>query len=433
MENRLRAGGRLAVLAALALVGSAVSAIGASAASASTPAPGHAPPGQCRSVTGHDYNLVCVTADPAKKTAARTSRQIRQAGLASQQRVDQQRTGAAGAAVSPDADSGPPSTATPPQCDFDAASYNSNPDRVDSCVDNGWTITAFMIDSDGVFVPQGTLTFDDFQWVTYSTSSTVWTHGLVIEVQGGTGELIGGAEASVQSMCTAEGGYWCTVVSSVLPDGSTAELIPGTVWTNAWVEEDSNPQNYQTPDYVQTFDGYLGVFMEGESVGFWANEDGNGLDGTSVLIGRCDSEASSVPGCVNEDYAPLLTYDSTANPLVAPVAQHIYNAQHGGLQTAWGEPADPLNRTVDEVYIDDNRATACGSVTVPSGDSCDEYPLASTYQGAYFQDDYSTAVVPSSANNSQGGLTGTFYTSNRVIDGDPFMVDVVLANGTYSW
>lgn len=38
-----------------------------------------------------------------------------------------------------------------------------------------------------------------------------------------------------------------------------------------------------------------------------------------------------------------LTYDSTANPLVGPVAQHIFTAQtatqaNGGLITRWGVP-----------------------------------------------------------------------------------------------
>ena len=52
---------------------------------------------------------------------------------------------------------------------------------------------------------------------------------------------------------------------------------------------------------------------------------------------------------------------------------------------------------------------------------------------AAFNSDYSTAIVPESANSSQGGLTGAFYTGNRVIDSDEFYVRAILANGTASW
>jgi hypothetical protein len=60
--------------------------------------------------------------------------------------------------------------------------------------------------------------------------------------------------------------------------------------------------------------------------------------------------------------------------------------------------------------------------------------MASTYEGAHFQSDYSIQGVPQSANDSQGGITGAFYNGpNRIIDEDPFWVNVVLADGTTSW
>jgi len=65
--------------------------------------------------------------------------------------------------------------------------------------------------------------------------------------------------------------------------------------------------------------------------------------------------------------------------------------------------------------------------------SCDEYPLASTHQGAAFNSDFSAVTVPPAANNSQGGLTRAFYRANRVIDGDPFYVRAILPDGTPSW
>ncbi len=136
---------------------------------------------------------------------------------------------------------------------------------------------------------------------------------------------------------------------------------------------------------------------------------------------------------VDEDFTPTIAYDVRQNPLVGPVAQHVHNAQNGDLDTPWGNPSDPLRRATDPADITANRNAACGKVKVPSGDSCDEFPLASSYQGAAFQDDFSTAVVPSSANNSQGGITSNFYTGNRVVDDDAFYVLAVLSTGATSW
>jgi hypothetical protein len=81
----------------------------------------------------------------------------------------------------------------------------------------------------------------------------------------------------------------------------------------------------------------------------------------------------------------------------------------------------------------DAPARPCGNATVPPGDSCDEFPLASTHQGAAFNTDYSIAIVPSSANSSQGGIMSNFYSSNRVIDGDLFLVKAILPSGAASW
>jgi len=51
----------------------------------------------------------------------------------------------------------------------------------------------------------------------------------------------------------------------------------------------------------------------------------------------------------------------------------------------------------------------------------------------------SLATKPAAANRRTSawrlvsGLTGSFYSSNRVIDDDPFYVNVVLINGQVSW
>jgi hypothetical protein len=92
-----------------------------------------------------------------------------------------------------------------------------------------------------------------------------------------------------------------------------------------------------------------------------------------------------------------------------------------------------LNRDTSQADITANNRAACAHVVTGPGQSCDEFPLASTFQGAAFQRVFSAVPVPASANFSQGGITGIFYSSNRVIDDDGFYVLAVLPNGTRSW
>lgn len=167
-----------------------------------------------------------------------------------------------------------------------------------------------------------------------------------------------------------------------------------------------------------------------------ADEQSAEFDDTGTLAVRCDTIAiRTTPGCVDQAFTPTLTYNSLIKPLAGPVAQHIFDAQNGGLVTAWGVPPSvmsngaALTRDMNPADIRANRAAACGGVAP----SCDEYPLATTHQGAAFNFDFSTATVPPSANNSQGGITRAFYRANRVIDPDPFYVRAILPNGTPSW
>jgi Deoxyribonuclease NucA/NucB len=81
-----------------------------------------------------------------------------------------------------------------------------------------------------------------------------------------------------------------------------------------------------------------------------------------------------------------------------------------------------------------NNRVACASVvTIPGQTNCDEFPLATTYQGAAFQPVWSAVAVPVTANSSQGGITNAFYKGNRVIDDDAFYVLAILSNGSISW
>ena len=88
----------------------------------------------------------------------------------------------------------------------------------------------------------------------------------------------------------------------------------------------------------------------------------------------------------------------------------------------------PLTRLYDPVVKDANRAAACaGFVKIDEYDSCDEFPFASTHQGASIVTDpnrRSVAHVPNLDNIAAGSVLQKFLGENRVIDGDTYMITI---------
>jgi hypothetical protein len=139
---------------------------------------------------------------------------------------------------------------------------------------------------------------------------------------------------------------------------------------------------------------------------------------------------------------PVMTY-ALGGPY-PELAAHIRDAQASGLPGAYPY-GDPLTRLVDEGLQEANRNAACpGSYPRPEGKSCDEYPFASTWQGAAIGggqprtfgwcqvdppqphstggDGYSVCMINDWQNTAGGSELGRFYSSNRLITGDPFRV-----------
>jgi hypothetical protein len=147
---------------------------------------------------------------------------------------------------------------------------------------------------------------------------------------------------------------------------------------------------------------------------------------------RCDSVQGiglgRRGGCVHPDYTPTYTLD-TKDWRVDEVAWHIKWAQDN-LKTAWGvqDSGPPLRRLTDSDLIDDNREAACPrSRPRPPGQTCDEYPFASTYQGAAQNSDFSWHWVAAADNSREGGFgyRSTFYRTQRILDLDPFWVKIL--------
>ncbi|MGY4644605.1 NucA/NucB deoxyribonuclease domain-containing protein [Cellulomonas sp. URHB0016] len=166
-----------------------------------------------------------------------------------------------------------------------------------------------------------------------------------------------------------------------------------------------------------------------------------------AFAGRCDVIMYGPGGCVT----PYRTVYYMPTPETSPfptVSRHVQLALASGLMGA-PENQGFLSRTRDVSLIQANRQAACPrSIKRPTDMSCDEYPFASTRQGASNQifdggsvrvfDDcglptipgsgttgFSRCIVPLTENTAAGRHLGQFYRTGRVWDGDEFYVKLV--------
>ncbi|MFC8349557.1 NucA/NucB deoxyribonuclease domain-containing protein [Streptomyces sp. NPDC057280] len=139
---------------------------------------------------------------------------------------------------------------------------------------------------------------------------------------------------------------------------------------------------------------------------------------------RCDNALPGAPrqvGCVNLKAVPVIRY--SLNGPWPDIAKHIKDAQAQGLPGKYGT-THYLTRLTDRAKIRENRNKACPtSLERPPGKSCDEYPFASTWQGArYGGGDFSRRMVNAQQNEKAGKALKGFYTYARVLEGDRFLV-----------
>lgn len=381
----------------------------------------------------------CVSEETARGLDTLCARAVKHLPLNARDRAQRSRAlaGAAGSAgASPSADAAAPASVTgsgspPSQCNFQSTVTSSiQPDRFTSCTESFVIVNDL---SNGAVV--GTLHTETWQWVTDDQSGNAadWNHGVVLNTYAGTGTLANGGTFQEYSLCNggaSAGG--CNWTSSSIASGTPVIMGPNQTYSFWWLETDNAGKIASQSNVDDFFDTIIGTDV------VFTNESGNSTSwddpqfNNQKFVQRCDNMVPGV-GCVDDAVTPTVVYDSTTHPLVAAVAQHIYNAQNGGLQHKWGEPSNPLTHDTNSADAQANRRAACANVALQPGQTCDEFPLASTYEGAAFQSDYSAVAVPKFANDSQGGITGNFYTTNRVIDGDQFYANAVLSNGTRSW
>ncbi|HEL3814267.1 TPA: hypothetical protein UMY79_001126 [Stenotrophomonas maltophilia] len=154
---------------------------------------------------------------------------------------------------------------------------------------------------------------------------------------------------------------------------------------------------------------------------------------------RCERLANSTPACRHAGY-PGVAELSLSDPDVDESAAHILAAQAAlpGNIGRWGpDPAlrgKAMTRMRSEAArLANQRASkALCKQRFPgqpdAGKDCDEYPFASTYQGASLvsEDQMSVRYLDSSDNRRVGGKLGQFYCgTDRIIDGEEFWLRIV--------
>lgn len=309
----------------------------------------------------------------------------------------------------------------PSWCATDGQSYKFT--RTDSCGVFSGVLTVYDTRTGAVV---GTITFNYIDYSYTSATISTWAHQLQIDPTAITGA---GAGSSVSGTASCSGS--CRLSSVKFP--SQAVVVHRLI----------NGESY----YNTTATGVGSVGTSSTSVNFvftnpsWAGPS-NPATSTQLPV-RCDNALPGQPiGCVFSGYIPTVVY-SRSGPY-AGFARHVGDAQASGLPGGYPNGV-PLTRLTDNTLIAKNRTTACPSkYPRPAGKTCDEYPFASSYQGAYTgggtprtfpycsiklgsagstgSSGYSICMIDSSQNSGAGSVLGRFYNANRVISRDPFRV-----------
>ncbi len=174
-------------------------------------------------------------------------------------------------------------------------------------------------------------------------------------------------------------------------------------------------------------------------------------DAASYLANSTGGGTPAKKGAATFSYVPTLTYSAKAGAEERGVAQHIKTAftvpqdtkPYMSAKKVPGQSAkDPLHRLVNKTRKDDNRKAAVkqckrywGANYTQGGKlECDEYPFATTYEGAAEADhdseakkfNFSVKPIPAAENLAGGNILRSFYAKNRIIDGmdDGFLVKI---------
>lgn len=255
--------------------------------------------------------------------------------------------------------------------------------------------------------------------------------------------------------------------------GAPCQAAPGNGRTDTvegWIAagyadwEYSSPEGSNTsPDKIAFFDFDLLGTMSSPKI--WPSSAPVIAPGQAGF--RCDSAryqkwpvGVQSYGCVFDGVRSIWTFKATAD--VAQTAKHVWTAQFkpnltrppsvkdkeipGSIQS--GTPLSRLAGAAGTPEANSHKANRDKSIATCKTNfgaqysrnqtrDCDEYPMASTNQGAWTGSNdpavethhYSVRPLKSEDNQAAGRLLEEFYRTERVINTDEFFVDVVAADG----
>ncbi len=309
-------------------------------------------------------------------------------------------------------------TALPPECRPGGFSAN----RLAQC--DGWYGTVVWTKvEDGVLVESGHITAWLYEFDVYEAKKKEFKSQVTLMPNG----MVNDTEGSV-FLATATCSSDCVILDS--PANVSAPVAVGTNISRALLVQTAPLARWETRNNVKVT--WRSSFAKPGHPETNVQVNGN------IQPARCDQAMTNTSiGCVLSEYYPTMSYSSAEFP---DLVRHI------NLSIANGMPS-LLERVMDEDKATKNREFACkDSYVRPATKSCDEYPFASTRQGAYTGSPvrkgrtfskctipqlptgkvpdatYSACMIDETQNSLGGSRLNSFFLANRVIDGDVFEV-----------
>ncbi|MFJ9461348.1 NucA/NucB deoxyribonuclease domain-containing protein [Kitasatospora sp. NPDC101447] len=241
------------------------------------------------------------------------------------------------------------------------------------------------------------------QYIKYSATSRTFVETDTWEFVSATGPLPPMTAAftpSCHGTCTA---------SSTFPTGRSIKVGDVITWTSTFTDG-------TTTQHLDEIDYHASISVVGG--GTWTSSDWNSPSY------RCDDQVGSYAGCVSYYGQPSLN----TMALLPAIAANIRTVQtNGSLHYGLVGVGRPLTRDTSAQRA--NRRAACPPPgPQPAGTTCDEYPFATTREGAANPNsappNSGSVWAPEAEQNSQAGYISSFVQNERVLEGDQYWVAV---------
>ncbi|MFD8781275.1 NucA/NucB deoxyribonuclease domain-containing protein [Kitasatospora sp. NPDC059599] len=200
----------------------------------------------------------------------------------------------------------------------------------------------------------------------------------------------------------------CTA-SSTFPTGTSVKVGDVINWTSTFTDS-------TTTQHLDEIDYHATVSVVGGTT--WTSPD------WYSPTFRCDDQVGSYAGCVSYYGQPSLNTMAR----LPTIAANIRNVQtNGSLHYGLLGTGQPLTRDTNSQRA--NRSAACPPKgPQPAGTTCDEYPFATTKEGAANPNsappNSGSVWAPEAEENSQAGYISSFVQNERILEGDQYWVAV---------